>query len=1702
MPEASTYKDANEVRDAYRKGQLSKEQATKIIDESEFVIPGDPQSDPEAYEKQIRENVKKEDAAKAKKEAEGLGFFERIGNAVYRGYQGYRQTEMDPFEDPEKSDFYDISEAAAIQKNLPMGKGLEKFYRSEGFGEAIGNLFKHDYGGTLVELVAESMGAYLPTVAEKAPARAGAGATMGAGLGLLGGPFSKLTVPAGAAIGASGGMTETFGISALSLEYSSIILAGLEKKGVDVTNPAALEAAFTDPEVIGDLRSEGIKGGIPVALFDMFTGRLGGRFLSSAKKAGTSKGAATIKEFGVQGAGGASGEATKSVVLGEEISAPGVVGEFFGEGPTSIPQIAQGFIEDQMKGTKAPAKDTKVPNPKDPEKFSYEIPLKEETEVDADTSLDEMLDQADKPKPDPQQKAEEVNQAEAEAKETSEPAPAPTEKTKEVKQEETKQKDPAPAQPQPKEKDSSTVVPDAAPEQQEQAAKEQVQDATERAADQPDPDSIPANQDVYNALHKYARLAKKQGKTLEQWAAENEVEINDAVRTAWDDADNETPAPIDELPPEVNAALGDNNVRNRAIKFANADLSDETLGGVNNVGYEKRNNESDAEYAQRDIQEKGLSGAVNRAVDKNDSMSPAQKTIYQAEVLQSLRDDEKAANAEGDTTRADQRVNEQISLIESINESATNAGQYLQAFNHFSKLSVGGMLRYAKRAFEKIAGKKITDAKEAFKRVRDTLRDTEEQVVNEIINETKDKLVGNDPRVRNATRKQVGELVAAEEKPETAEIVRQHFSNPDGTTLAQKFESSGMDPATAKREARRVESKYKRKHSKVSAEIKKRIAKVLNKMPLWKRYKNETIASLARAINPSSKKTTTPALQSFANRLANNLRKHLESLRPNRKSSMDKLTDEQILAEGILNLDKYEQVWLETQQELRDQENLSPEQIAELDQIFNEGSPMPFSASTIDRAIRASLVRLGQNLDKVIKENKAGQSEVRSNVIDDIIARTGLEGKNAEILADMLNKRYQELSTKRKRAALKKLNRTDGTLIPTPIKRKYEKIIEWSNLGMFSDSQFDEELSKRLDLPVLTEDLKRRIKKQAEIIESMPEGFQKQREAIKMMDMIAGEKNFGIGDLFWDFWFANVLSGLSTQTINLLGSTINLAAHTIINFMRRPGDFGAMMKGIARGMRKGLSEGRAVLETGIITGTRLEKFEQSRNLELIDEFRGGKFNPLSYLKFVGRALSAGDMLFFKTAEEMKHAIMARNLAKKEKLSGKALGQRTDEMLNNTKAEREKATRQADKEKLTGLDRRRRIAELMEQGRTEPEEAKQYALRVIYSNKPYGALGFIADLVNKMNAEFPIFRMVAPFVNIVSNVTNESLNYFPPVGYGRWIQAKRKGQLYGQPLSENESVRQDQLGDQFGKSTFGTMAMASVGALAWSLKDDEDPWFMIHGSGPRDYGKSKTWKATGAVPYSIKINDTYIPYKDTVMAIPFAVVGSFLDGHRFNGMQDSSLTERLALAMTYSAGVITENSFLKGMVATSSIINQNMSGKRAKEVVFQQFSRTATGAAVPFGGLLRDMDRLQDPSRYDGLDIETMLYSQIPFVRRLNKPTLNVLGEPVKMHVSSRYWSTPQASEELRYLVEKNAYPSFPSRNSTVNLFGRDMKPDEFYDYIKISGEAIRKRIKTEVYDNRQLFNRLPKENTKLVVDEIVRQERAKAKSKLFIRHGR
>jgi hypothetical protein len=68
---------------------------------------------------------------------------------------------------------------------------------------------------------------------------------------------------------------------------------------------------------------------------------------------------------------------------------------------------------------------------------------------------------------------------------------------------------------------------------------------------------------------------------------------------------------------------------------------------------------------------------------------------------------------------------------------------------------------------------------------------------------------------------------------------------------------------------------------------------------------------------------------------------------------------------------------------------------------------------------------------------------------------------------------------------------------------------------------------------------------------------------------------------------------------------------------------------------------------------------------------------------------------------------------------------------------------------------------------------------------------------------------------------------------------------------------------------------------------------------------------------------------------------------------------------------------------------------------------------------------------------------------------------------------------------------------TLNVIGQ---PVDFYDYIKVNRESIRVRVKNELFDNRQVWDQLPDGSLKIEVDKIVKEERSKAKGNLFARH--
>jgi hypothetical protein len=116
-------------------------------------------------------------------------------------------------------------------------------------------------------------------------------------------------------------------------------------------------------------------------------------------------------------------------------------------------------------------------------------------------------------------------------------------------------------------------------------------------------------------------------------------------------------------------------------------------------------------------------------------------------------------------------------------------------------------------------------------------------------------------------------------------------------------------------------------------------------------------------------------------------------------------------------------------------------------------------------------------------------------------------------------------------------------------------------------------------------------------------------------------------------------------------------------------------------------------------------------------------------------------------------------------------------------------------------------------------------------------------------------------------------------------------------------------------------------------------------------------------------------------------------------------------------------------------------------------------------LLQQVDRLFDPTMYDQTGMAgALLKSQVPFVRRENKPALNVLGDPVKSG-PFHYWAS--AEHRIRCgecLPRSRRFIPEPSKTTIIGSkkldpdHARAITPDEYYELIATSGPQIRAEL--------------------------------------------
>lgn len=184
----------------------------------------------------------------------------------------------------------------------------------------------------------------------------------------------------------------------------------------------------------------------------------------------------------------------------------------------------------------------------------------------------------------------------------------------------------------------------------------------------------------------------------------------------------------------------------------------------------------------------------------------------------------------------------------------------------------------------------------------------------------------------------------------------------------------------------------------------------------------------------------------------------------------------------------------------------------------------------------------------------------------------------------------------------------------------------------------------------------------------------------------------------------------------------------------------------------------------------------------------------------------------------------------------------------------------------------------------------------------------------------------------------------------------------------------------------------------------------------------------------------------------AAIGNYFDARRYRELDNQDAWNRVAYAFKTMGKVILEQSFLDGIARIVGTLDRD--NVNAGKELAQSIGRTAGNFVIP--NAVRQVDRFFDPTVYDAPTTESALINSVPYARRLNRPALNVWGEPVRNELSKRFASQPTDDALLTMLARRGLWISAPSRTQTEHLNGQPMTPDEFYEFTRQRGQALKR----------------------------------------------
>jgi len=595
----------------------------------------------------------------------------------------------------------------------------------------------------------------------------------------------------------------------------------------------------------------------------------------------------------------------------------------------------------------------------------------------------------------------------------------------------------------------------------------------------------------------------------------------------------------------------------------------------------------------------------------------------------------------------------------------------------------------------------------------------------------------------------------------------------------------------------------------------------------------------------------------------------------------------------------------------------------------------------------------------------------------------------------------------------------------------------------------------------------------------------------------------------------NVLGNI--MAMQLANTARNLKQHKTLAVQDSLRIWGGFFSGFASGWEEAkvhLSTGKSVMK-GDVT-----KIDMPSTLES-NPFTGNLTKILNKWKYVGRLLTAEDMLWYKPVYEARAVMLAIWAAREQGLSGNPLKEFVEKALARDRIE--EFTEQAKNEGYTFRDPaggwmkkaavrvfrtdegRRRVRELIEQNRADevlsPENMfnpDEFAARATFNYQPEGYAGILADSLSKASKPIWPLRLVVPFTRIVANVQNSFLDW-SPWGFVRAQTGMKTG--YKTP---NRQIMGEERATLYAKAILGT-AFTAMMFMSGSGDDDDDDddeaWFKVHGPGPRDPNKrnqlrnqNKGWK-----PYTLQFGDVYVSYLLSPFALIAATIGTMKDAERYEDMTDVDLLSRTAYVLLGAGRAMLSMGFLSSVAGLFDILSRESSADSAGRNVQRYLQRYAQSAVVP--NVVAQIAKVYDPTLFETDTVVEGVIRVIPYANAASlRPRLNGLGDKIELDTGI-LWSRPPAKSDptWAYLAKNKLWlPGGGNRFTLPNEKGEGVVVTddvERWHYQYWAGRETRRLI--ERYKDSWDRQKLSTEQKQLQINSISRDARQSAKNKVL-----